>query len=115
MASVARAPRSSWRKSAHHGSRTSSTEAFLRAVRPHAVVLSVQRDSRFGHPHPAVINRYRALGARIFRTDEHGAITVRTDGQSIWVHPYIGAPTVLSTPTLNHLAETLTPPAAAPR
>jgi competence protein ComEC len=82
----------------HHGSRTSSSQAFMQAVAPRVAVLSVQRESRFGHPHPKVVDRYKALGVHVFRTDEHGAITVRTDGQSIWVIPYIGEPTVLAAP-----------------
>ena len=72
----------------HHGSRTSSSEPFVRAVDPSVAVFSVQRDSRFGHPHPMVVERYKALGVHLLRTDEHGAITVRTDGQSVWVEPY---------------------------
>jgi competence protein ComEC len=73
----------------HHGSRTSSSDAFVRAVDPVVAVFSVQRDSRFGHPHPMVVERYKGLGAHVFRTDTHGAITVRTDGQSLWVEPYV--------------------------
>ena len=62
----------------------SSSESFVRAVN-RVGVISVQRDSRFGHPHPTVVERYRTLGVHIFRTDEHGAITVRTDGRSVWI------------------------------
>ena len=64
-----------------------ASEPFVRAVNPSVAVFSVQRDSRFGHPHPMVVERYKALGVHVFRTDEHGAITVRTDGQSVWVDP----------------------------
>ena len=82
----------------HHGSRTSSSAAFLQAVSPRLAVFSVQRQSHFGHPHRVVLERYRALGAHVLRTDEHGAITVRTDGQSIRVASYLGAPMVLPAP-----------------
>jgi competence protein ComEC len=75
----------------------------------------MQRDSRFGHPHPAVVERYKALGARVFRTDEHGAVTVRTDGQSVWIEPYIGGSVALSAPVTHRLVETLTSPSPAPR
>jgi competence protein ComEC len=78
-------------------------------------VISVQRDSRFGHPHPDVVERYTTLGAHIFRTDVHGAITIRTDGHSVWVEPYVGEPAVLFAPVSPRLAETLTPPRDAPR
>jgi competence protein ComEC len=99
----------------HHGSQTSSGEPFVQAVNPRVAVFSVPRDSRFGHPHPAVVQRYRALGAHIFRTDEHGAITIRTDGQSAWIEPYVGEPAMLSAPVAPHVAKTFTPPAAGPR
>jgi competence protein ComEC len=79
----------------HHGSRTSSTEAFVRSVNPRAAVFSVQRDGRFGHPHPAVVERYSTLGTRIFRTDRDGAITLRTDGRSVWIEPHVGRPVML--------------------
>jgi competence protein ComEC len=78
-------------------------------------VISVQRDSRFGHPHPVVLGRYQALGAQIFRTDAHGAITIRTDGQSVWIEPYIGESVTLSAPATHRLAEMPTPPAGATR
>ena len=97
----------------HHGSRTSSLGAFVRAVNPQVAVFSVQRDGRFGHPHPTVVERYRALGAHIFRTNEHGAITVRTDGQAVWVEPHVGKPEVLYAPVAQDTAEALTPPPAA--
>jgi competence protein ComEC len=98
----------------HHGSRTSSSEPFVRAVDPSVAVISVQRDNRFGHPHPAVVERYAALGAQIFRTDEHGAITFRTDGRVVWIEPYSGGPAVLSVPTTHHLAGRFMPPVAGP-
>ncbi|HXH12063.1 MAG TPA: DNA internalization-related competence protein ComEC/Rec2 [Alphaproteobacteria bacterium] len=97
-------------KAPHHGSRTSSSEPFVRAVNPSVAVFSVPHDSRFGHPHPVVVERYRALGARIVRTDEHGAITVRTDGHSIWVEPYVGESVVLPIPAAHRVAETLRQP-----
>ncbi len=99
----------------HHGSRTSSSEPFVRAVDPSVAVFSVQRDSRFGHPHPMVVERYKALGVHLFRTDEHGAITVRTDGQIVWVEPFLSKPVVLSAQAPRHLAGTLGPSVATPR
>jgi competence protein ComEC len=98
----------------HHGSRTSSSEPFVRAVNPSVGVISVQRDSRFGHPHPMVVERYKALGVRVLRTDEHGAITIRTDGQAVWVTPYIGEPAVLAAPATHRLAEPLRRSTTAP-
>jgi competence protein ComEC len=69
-------------KAAHHGSTTSTSAEFLRALRPAAVIFSAGRDNRFGHPAPAVVARVQESGAQIFRTDVDGAITVRTDGRA---------------------------------
>jgi competence protein ComEC len=57
----------------HHGSRTSSTEAFLRAVQPGVAVVQAGYRSRFGHPAPDVMARYAALGIPVVRTDRCGA------------------------------------------
>jgi len=69
-------------KAGHHGSRTSSTEAFLRTVRPSHVVFSVGAHNPFGFPHFEVDERVRSFGAATWRT-ERGAITARSDGQTI--------------------------------
>lgn len=61
----------------HHGSDSSSTPAFLEAVRPRLVVIPVGHRNRYGHPHRQVLARYRALGAEIARTDREGAIQVQ--------------------------------------
>jgi competence protein ComEC len=60
----------------HHGSRTSSTPEFVRAVGPGLTVFSVGYRNRFGHPHPAVNARYRGAGSRTLRTDLSGALLV---------------------------------------
>jgi competence protein ComEC len=75
---------------AHHGSATSSTWPLLRAAAPAAVVVSAGRGNRYGHPHPAVLDRYRALGAAVFRTDLDGAVSLRTDGRAVEVATYTG-------------------------
>jgi competence protein ComEC len=74
----------------HHGSLTSSSPAFLRALAPRLAVVSVGRSNAFGHPAPAVLARYRDAGAEIFRTDRDGAVTVTTDGASIQVETFTG-------------------------
>jgi len=70
-------------KVAHHGSQTSSSPDFLRAVHPAIDVISVGANNPFGHPAADVVNRLR--DASVFRTDENGDVTVSTDGERIWV------------------------------
>ncbi len=64
-------------KAAHHGSRTSSGPAFVEAVDPQVCVVPVGAFNRFGHPAPEVMARFREAGARVYRTDECGAVVVR--------------------------------------
>lgn len=68
-------------KAPHHGSKTSSSESFLQAVRPEAVLISVGANNEYGHPHKKICNRYKKLGYDIYRTDTDGTITVTTDGK----------------------------------
>lgn len=63
-------------KVAHHGSKTSSTDAFLKAVNPKIAVISVGRDNSYGHPNADVIKRLEAVGATVRRTDEGGEVDV---------------------------------------
>ena len=70
-------------KVAHHGSRTSSSAAFLAAARPRLALVSAGAYNRFGHPAPQVLARLDAVGARVVRTDLHGALTLKTDGRKI--------------------------------
>lgn len=58
----------------HHGSRTSSGQAFLQAVRPREAVISAGYRNRYHHPHPAVWTRLADAGARRWRTDRDGAL-----------------------------------------
>jgi len=71
-------------KAGHHGSNTSSNDFFLAAVQPQIVIISAGADNRFGHPHPAVLERVAAIGAQVLRTDELGTIEVITDGREMW-------------------------------
>ena len=59
----------------HHGSRTSSTPAFIAAVRPTVAVYTPGYRNRFGHPRPEVVARYAAAGIRAYRTDYDGALS----------------------------------------
>ena len=74
----------------HHGSLTSSSPEFLRALEPQVAVFSAGRANHFGHPAPAVLQRYREIGTAIFRTDQDGAIVLDTDGHTINMHTFTG-------------------------
>jgi competence protein ComEC len=67
----------------HHGSLTSSTPELIAALHPTIAVFSAGRNNRFGHPVPEIVERYRAAGARILRTDLDGEIEMTSDGVSI--------------------------------
>jgi competence protein ComEC len=77
-------------KVAHHGSLTSTAPEFLQALAPRAAVVSVGRANTFGHPAPAVLARYRAVGAEVFRTDRDGAVMLTTDGRSMRMEAFSG-------------------------
>ena len=72
-------------KVAHHGSRTSSSDAFLDAVRPRLALVSVGEGNMYRHPSAEIIESLAAHGAITMRTDRHGSIVVRTDGHAIEV------------------------------
>ncbi|ROR32655.1 ComEC/Rec2 family competence protein [Inmirania thermothiophila] len=69
----------------HHGSATSSSAGFVAAVRPRHVVFSVGYRNRYGFPRPEVAARYRALGARSWRTDREGAVRVTLAARGVAV------------------------------
>ncbi len=77
-------------KVAHHGSRGSSSPAFVRAFAPALAFISVGRGNLFGHPAPEVVDRLRSAGATVFRTDEDGAIILETDGHEARVKTMTG-------------------------
>lgn len=72
----------------HHGSRTSSTPALIAATRPVIAVASAGRGNRYGHPHDAVLARWAAAGASVWRTDRDGTVevTLRDDGVFVRTH-----------------------------
>ncbi len=74
----------------HHGSLSSSGEAFLSAVHPDVAVISAGRGNAFGHPAPDVLARYESIGSAVFRTDVDGAVTVETDGARLDVSTFTG-------------------------
>jgi beta-lactamase superfamily II metal-dependent hydrolase len=77
--------RSNVLKMGHHGSRTSTNEDWLKRVQPQLGIISAGQDNSFGHPHPEVVAALEKLNIPYIRTDEHGTITVASDGETIRV------------------------------
>ncbi|HEU0243953.1 MAG TPA: ComEC/Rec2 family competence protein, partial [Candidatus Limnocylindrales bacterium] len=69
-------PRVDLLKVAHHGSRTATTQAFVDAVRPKVAVASAGAGNTYGHPAKPTLDRLRASGARVYRTDQDGSVAV---------------------------------------
>jgi competence protein ComEC len=76
-------------KVAHHGSRTSSTPAFVNATRASLAVISVGRTSIFGHPNKEVVERWQASGAQVLTTGQKGTISVTTDGKNLTLNTFV--------------------------
>ena len=70
-------------KVGHHGSRTSSTAAFLKLVAPKYAVISVGKGNSYGHPTGEALDRLSSIGATIYRTDDSGTIVCESDGETI--------------------------------
>ena len=72
-------------KVGHHGSKTSSSEKFLKAVKPKCAVICVGYGNNFGHPRQEILERLEKIHAKIFRTDTDGLIKFKTDGKNLFV------------------------------
>ena len=75
-------------KIAHHGSKTSSSEEFLRAVNPKCAVICVGYGNNFGHPRAEVLERLENLPTKIYRTDRDGLIKFKTNGKNLRVENF---------------------------
>lgn len=69
-------------KSGHHGSKTSSSVPFLKAVKPDAVVISEGAGNEYHHPHPSTLKKYQEMGLKVYRTDKDGTVTITSDGKT---------------------------------
>ena len=72
----------------HHGSKTSSTQAFVAAARPRYAVFTAGYRNRFGHPKQEVVERYRDIGSELLRSDEDGAIVADMDAENFRLERY---------------------------
>ncbi|WP_042458591.1 DNA internalization-related competence protein ComEC/Rec2 [Neobacillus dielmonensis] len=69
-------------KAGHHGSKTSSSNEFIKRISPAIALISVGEHNHFGHPHQEVLNKLNEAGATIYRTDQQGAVTYQFYRQS---------------------------------
>lgn len=76
-------------KVAHHGSRNSTYEEFLKAVKPRIALISAGEDNSYGHPHKETLERLKGSGAQTLITYEAGAITLRTDGKKVEMERFL--------------------------
>ena len=67
----------------HHGSYSSSSRRFLAVVKPRYGIISCAKDNDFGHPHDSVLENFKDVNARTYRTDELGTIVIGTDGKTL--------------------------------
>ena len=74
-------------KTAHHGSKYSSAEAFLQSIRPAVSLISCSATNRYGHPGEETLQRLTDAGSRIYITKDQGAVRVWTDGKIVKVSP----------------------------
>ena len=70
-------------KAGHHGSKTSSSEAFIEATKPMVTIFMAGKNNRYNHPHPDVVERFRSKGLHTLSTKENGTIEIRTDGETL--------------------------------
>jgi len=72
-------------KVGHHGSSTSTSDEFLKAVQPRIAVISVGEHNRYHHPHPSTLQKLKEAGVLVYRTDENGTVVIKTDGKELTV------------------------------
>ena len=72
----------------HHGSKTSSTPDFVAAVQPRYAIFTAGYRNRFGHPKAEVVERYRAIGSELLRSDRDGAIKLTMSANTLQVESY---------------------------
>lgn len=76
-------------KVAHHGSKNSTSDAFLDLIRPRIAMISAGRDNSYGHPHRETLERLQKQGCRICQTPESGAVTFRVKQNGVRVEQYL--------------------------
>jgi beta-lactamase superfamily II metal-dependent hydrolase len=72
-------------KVGHHGSYSSTSPAFLKAVDPKYAVISVRQGNDYGHPHQVTLDKLSAAGVTVYRTDQNGTVVITSDGKNLSV------------------------------
>ena len=80
--------KSSILKIPHHGSKTSTSENFLREVKPKISLIGVKKDNKFGHPNKIIIKRLKKYNVKIYRTDNMGEITIHINDNRKYKNKY---------------------------
>ncbi|MGE8081451.1 S-layer homology domain-containing protein [Peribacillus loiseleuriae] len=93
-------------KAGHHGAKTSTSQAFVNAVKPEVTILSYGKDNSYGHPVSEVVSRLKAAGSKLYSTADSSDIVVKTDGKgyTVFSTPWKGTepvPTPIPTPKAN--------------
>lgn len=70
-------------KLGHHGSSTSNTEEFLKAIKPKYAVICVGENNKYGHPHKETIEKLNKFNIEVYRTDKNGTVVATSDGENI--------------------------------
>jgi len=76
-------------KVGHHGSNTSSSNAFLKAVSPTHAIVCVGDNNDYGHPKENVVKRYENLKINLYRTDKDGTVTAVSDGNEVQIYTHV--------------------------
>jgi competence protein ComEC len=69
----------------HHGSNTSSSSGFIKAVKPEVAIISCGINNDYHHPHPSTLKKYEQVNTKLYRTDINGSVVVTTDGEQFQV------------------------------
>jgi competence protein ComEC len=78
-------PKSDVLKVGHHGSSSSTSPDFLKAVSPQYAIISCGLNNDYGHPHQVTLDKLNAAGVKIYRTDLNGTISLQSDGSNITI------------------------------
>ena len=70
-------------KAGHHGSDTSNSDIFVNKVDPDYVVIQVGQGNQYGHPNKSILDIFAKIGAKVYRSDLHGTIIAKSDGENI--------------------------------